>query len=154
MQQLNIEKNWWIAFIFFPLFIGCALFVIWALTWPGIAALRANGSLPADWSWAGTIAFDLFFIGLIGALCWTALAQLLTVFTEAGIQRPGLSGRISIPWSDILSVGADTGMRLNSIIEIRTINRSLKIHKYYYKDHKQLISLLQERVPASAQWQL
>ena len=140
--RIHLARNWWTAYLSFPLFIGGMLFVIWTKTWPAIKAAESGQALPDGSTWLQILTLDLICLLLALLWCIGVLAQLLTVFTDEGIWRPKLFGSTFIRWPDVTSVKGWN----RQVLELESRGQKIKINKIYYKEIDKLTSLVQEHL--------
>ncbi len=150
-EQFRLARKWWILYIAATVLIGVALLELWIITWPAIKAEQLGQPLPAHWTWVSIIAVDIGILCMTGILCGGLLFDLLTVFTEEGIKKPGLFGLTFIRWAEVTEVVGyiPKGM---IVLEIRSPDKKIRINVLYYRDQNQLVSLIREYVPSSAKW--
>lgn len=148
--RIRLRTNWWIVIFAGVCVFGGALLVGWLVTWPAIKAEKLGHPLPADWTWTGIIAADIFFFFLAAALCWEPLTQLLTVFTSEGIERPGLRERTFVRWEDVTDVFTSFQIGQLYLIKLRTPTQKVVINALFYKDENELISLIKQHAPNHA----
>lgn len=137
------------------LLVGLALcFVVWitapAVRWqvtaPDHRPTLDNNPLPDKWTWTGVILSDIGTLLGIGYLASGVIVQLLTVFTEEGIEQPALFGKKIIFWQSVQEIRNVT----TANIEINDGLTKVYLNPNIFTDAYALISELRLRVPSSA----
>ena len=148
--RIRLRIKWWLVIFAGACVFGCALLVVWLVTWPAIKAEKLGHSLPAGWTWTSIIAVDISSFCLAMALCWEPLTQLFTVFTNEGVEQPGLRERTFIRWEKITDVFTSFQIGQLYLIELRTSTQKIVINALFYKDENELISLIKQHAPSRA----
>jgi len=122
------------------------LFVVGQETWTAIVATQEGKPLPAGWTWTSIIAWDLFYVSLVGAICGFLLVQTLMVFTDEGVRFPHPFGHVAIRWNEVTRVVVDGGTGHYSLVVLEGKARSFKIRGIYFKDRNRLLEVIREHV--------
>ncbi len=140
----------WGAAIFL---IGFALFsasvitvpaIQWQITSPELRSSLGQNPLPVGWTWAQVILIDLSIFLLIGYLSLQPIIQVLTKFTDNGIEQPTLFQNKVIDWQDVQEIRNIT----TANIEISGSKTKIYLNPVLFVDHHALINELRLRVPA------
>lgn len=97
----------------------------------------------------GGAALSLLIITVSLFLCWMALSELLTLFSEAGVSQLTLTGEKFIAWGNVTHVFGQRGILGADIITIKDRHQPIRINLLTYKNPEKLISLLETYVPPS-----
>lgn len=153
LESFKRQSAWgWGVAIFL---IGFALFAVvlittpairWQITSPELRHTLDNKPLPDDWTWTQIILWDLGIILAIGYLASQPIIQLLTKFTDEGIEQPSLFQIKTIYWQDIQKISNIT----TANIEIIGPQTKINLNPNLFADHLALINELRLRVPTSA----
>lgn len=98
------------------------------------------------------MCLSLVIIAVSLFLCWMALSEILTLFSEAGVRQFSLTGEKFISWESVTHVSGQGGILGAVIITIKDRHQTIRINLLTYKDPKKLVSLLKAYVPQSVIW--
>jgi hypothetical protein len=118
----------------------------WETAPPELRSRVDTTPLPHDWTWTQIILIDAGLVLTASYLTLSPIIQVLTKFTDEGIQQPGLLRNKIIHWQDIQKIYNTT----TDNIEIRDSKTKVQLIPSLFVNPPALRKELHLRAPASA----
>jgi len=139
---LTIKRRWIYVIAVGSILLATSLYLLIAINQDLLRIVYVR-NIPSRALVVDTLGQSLLIIGLFGSMAWIVYSDVYTVFTENGIEKPGLWRRKIIYWHDIQCIENHTTL----LRFISTTHVKIDVNLFLIRNLEHTLKEIQKRIP-------